>query len=462
MKLAADQQHQEVAELIEKWWNDQLLANVNAGNVDRLREMIKVRPLQQPTTEPASGQTLLAAAVAATPPSTEVVKLLVECDPASTTIADAKGYTPLWSAARAGNVEILDALASESDATKLDSTIASGERLLNVAVQGRNPDAVTLLVKQYKLDPNGADTKGITPLRLAAQAHDAAMIRKLIELGAQLSVQTLSDVKTSPPMDDQAKDAASAVATPLLLAVAQSAPADQIVTILDSASVCGVVLQDLVDCTNGQGCTPLQLAASNPKQMEVVKLLLDRGASIDKKNPTTGDTALHVAARAGCDDIVAELLRRSADDTISNSQERTARDEAQQSGQTAIAKRLDDWDQRAYSWFNSIQNKKGRLTLAGIGTIDLSGNLFSDGIRPSSISCRPNGDLDLTTKDQPLPGNLPNRHTQAVVSILGAVVIQNGQPLLVHFYHYTGKIMAKPDGAFEWVIGNEHIALSAN
>ena len=175
--------------------------------------------------------------------------------------------------AHAGNVEILDTLASASDVTNLDSTIVSGERLLNVAVQSRNPDAVTLLVKQYKLDPNGADTKGMTPLRLAAQAHDAAMIRKLIELGRAVVNPDSLGRKNKSADGRSSQGRRSAVATPLLLA-GRTTPADQITTILDSVSDCGVVLQDMVDCTNGHGCTPLQLAVSNPKQMEVVKLLL--------------------------------------------------------------------------------------------------------------------------------------------------------------------------------------------
>jgi ankyrin repeat protein len=56
------------------------------------------------------------------------------------------------------------------------------------------------------------------------------------------------------------------------------------------------------------GRTPFHFAIQNP---EMVKLLLDHGASVSAQN-ANGETAFHLAARSGNEEIVKLLLNRAS------------------------------------------------------------------------------------------------------------------------------------------------------
>ena len=59
----------------------------------------------------------------------------------------------------------------------------------------------------------------------------------------------------------------------------------------------------------------LQMAADKG-HLEVVKLLVDRGAEIDYRHPVNKMTALHLAAYSGHDDVVKYLLSKGADPNL--------------------------------------------------------------------------------------------------------------------------------------------------
>ncbi|XP_022103404.1 ankyrin repeat and SAM domain-containing protein 6-like isoform X2 [Acanthaster planci] len=71
-----------------------------------------------------------------------------------------------------------------------------------------------------------------------------------------------------------------------------------------------------VDADGGEGLTPLQIAAGNGHE-DIVRLLLMRGASLDRQN-LYGWTALMQAASHGHASIVALLLQNKADPNIKN------------------------------------------------------------------------------------------------------------------------------------------------
>lgn len=87
-----------------------------------------------------------------------------------------------------------------------------------------------------------------------------------------------------------------------------------------------------------EGWTPLHYAAAGPS-VDVVALLLDRGAAIDARSPN-GTTPLMMAARYGAIDAADLLLRRGADPNLRNQRDLTAADFAQGAGRESLARRL--------------------------------------------------------------------------------------------------------------------------
>ncbi len=63
------------------------------------------------------------------------------------------------------------------------------------------------------------------------------------------------------------------------------------------------------------GWSALQIAA-NKGQLEVVKLLIDRGADINYQHPISKNTALHMAALSNYPEVVKYLISKGADVNI--------------------------------------------------------------------------------------------------------------------------------------------------
>jgi ankyrin repeat protein len=239
------------------------------------------------------------------------------------------------------------------------------------------------------------DSKGNTPLRLAAQSHESKRIGLLLELGALPDVVALQDIKNTPPLNQEAKASAEIIAKALLLTRVSDGTAGSVRAILDSAKDCNVVEVELLKCVNTQGQTPLQLAASKKSQADVVRLLLDRGASVDQKNTTTGDTALHEAARAGCDEIVRELLQQGkADFRVLNSQKQTPVQSAEATRQTATVTILKDWADPSIWYYKEVVSKGMRLRLEGVADVDPS--------KCAKCDCDQNGKLTIQVEGAPL------------------------------------------------------------
>lgn len=96
---------------------------------------------------------------------------------------DAAGYTPLISAARAGNGAMIRLLVSRgAEPNRRDAAVNSWTPLLHAVHKGQ-PGSITALL-DAGADANGTDPYGTTPLMMAAGYGDTGIVRILLARGA--------------------------------------------------------------------------------------------------------------------------------------------------------------------------------------------------------------------------------------------------------------------------------------
>ena len=144
----------------------------------------------------------------------------------------------------------------------------------------------------------------------ASKNGDMAEVKKLIELGAS----TL-----------YANDKGQ---TPLMLAAQQGNLEIAKLLVDEGANVNAVDIQ---------GCTSLMYTADGGHYPRMVKFLIEKGAKINARDKK-GNTALHFAAMKGYADVTSALLKREADITIQNNENKTALDIAKENKFDAVVK----------------------------------------------------------------------------------------------------------------------------
>lgn len=146
------------------------------------------------------------------------------------------------------------------------------------------PLTVSMLSTLMEIDPavdvNARDAMGMTPLSWAADMNDASAIEHLLKAGADPNI---SDNRSMTPLMRTADDLCMTL-------------------LLDA----GARIDD-ADLTNQ---TPLFFAAKSPP---CVKCLLDRGASLNIVENTSGFTAVHASVHDNRDGAVGLLLDCYAD-----------------------------------------------------------------------------------------------------------------------------------------------------
>ncbi|HEX4273785.1 MAG TPA: ankyrin repeat domain-containing protein [Bryobacteraceae bacterium] len=168
--------------------------------------------------------------------------------------------------------------------TRLFAADADPGLALTEAAEQGNLNNVKSLVQ--KSDVNSAQGDGMTALHWAAYREDVEMARVLIQAGANVN----------------AANRLKAV-TPLLIA-----------SNAGNAAVIDLLLKNGADANlaNTLGTTPLMLAAASGK-VDAVKTLLDHGANVNARESSRRQTALMFAAALDRDAVVRLLASRGAD-----------------------------------------------------------------------------------------------------------------------------------------------------
>ena len=176
------------------------------------------------------------------------------------------------------------------------------------AINVDNPDAVSRMLAAG-LDPNQLDTHGQPALIVALQAESPKSAKVLMEAkGVDIDVRN------------------HAGETPLMMAALKSQPALAAELVAHGAAV------------QKDGWTPLHYAATGGN-VEIVKLLLSKGATLEARSPN-GSTALMMAARYANEGAVDALLAAGADRSAKNDLGMDAAAFAASAGRDKLAARL--------------------------------------------------------------------------------------------------------------------------
>ncbi len=192
----------------------------------------------------------------------------------------AGAYEDFFTAVRHDNVRVVrQLLARGFDPNTLDPQRRTG---LMIAAAEPSPKVAALLIGMLGIDLNRSNPQGENALMLAALRGDEALVRSLIERGAEVNKQGWS---------------------PLHYA-ATSGHAGIVRLLLEH--------QAFVDTESPNGTTPLMMAAQYGST-EALKLLLDEGAVVSHKN-ALGLSALDFARQASRPDAIAILTAAMRDE----------------------------------------------------------------------------------------------------------------------------------------------------
>jgi hypothetical protein len=175
------------------------------------------------------------------------------------------------------------ASATPPRANAAPASATTRDALLRAVKAGDRVAVAALLAR--RVDVNGAEADGTTPLHWAIERGDVEMTRMLVRAGASVTATNRFG------------------ATPLWLAA-----------VAGNTEVMGILLEAGADpnATSAEGETVLMVAARTGR-LDAVTTLLSRGANPNPKEGWRGQTALMWAAAEGHAPVVEALVKAGAD-----------------------------------------------------------------------------------------------------------------------------------------------------
>ncbi|XP_048581815.1 serine/threonine-protein phosphatase 6 regulatory ankyrin repeat subunit C isoform X3 [Nematostella vectensis] len=255
-----------------------MLLAASTGSIRVIRKLVSINFAQCLTDKTVLSRPLL---LAARNGHTEVVEFLLESG-ASATQEDSDGMSVMLLASKFGQIKVVNMLwdmvsidipSSKTGLTAVHIAALYGQLSVLQEVLSRAPQTGTFISQNPKEKEEGID-QGFTPLHLAAQNGDPAMIRLLMNHpGVKMDATTKEMERTA-------------------LHYAALGGHIEVVSTLISKSTAPLHMRDK------HGYTPLHMAAANGYK-ELVALLIGQGSDINAVNED-GNTPIHLAAEAGC------------------------------------------------------------------------------------------------------------------------------------------------------------------
>ena len=215
------------------------------------------------------------------------------------------GRTLLHQASRAGLLEIVQMLLARD--MPVDTSSALGTPLHEAAGAGHREIAELLMSKGAPADSKDGSNR--TPLHMAADMGEIDMVKLLIVKGADVNA---ADKRGRTPLALAKQEGHMEVVNILqqhgaketLHGVVASGDVDEVKRLLSEGHD--------VNSRKSEGQTPLHMA-SRAGHDDIVKLLLARGADIEAKEGKDGRTPLHLAALRARKNVAETLLAAGAD-----------------------------------------------------------------------------------------------------------------------------------------------------
>ena len=235
------------------------------------------------------------------------------------------GITPLFSAARYGDLEMVQVLLgyvvnvnarTDEGWTPLHGTAFSSSlfRIHNIA---QTPPDVARILLEHDADVNARSDRGSSTLHVAAQFGSPELVHVLLEYGANVGAE---DDKGSTPLHEATGNFSVLEVVRMLLEHGadinartndRSTPLHEAVA-YGNIEVVSALLEHgaNVGVEDEEGCTPLHNGTRN-WNAEVVRMLLEHGAGINAR-ANDRSTPLHEAAAYGNIEVVSALLLQGA------------------------------------------------------------------------------------------------------------------------------------------------------
>lgn len=199
---------------------------------------------------------------------------------------------------------LLDAGASYDVRTAIGTGMSGGQTPLLLALDASNQATVKLLL-EAGASVNLDDTRGITPLHIAAKRGLSQCAAWLLSLGAW------PDGYPPSPHKLQQLPAAQAAAIMAAAAAEPGAGSPLRLTAGGGAGRAEAAAAELAAPRMRNERTPLHVAATSGA-VRVAELLLKSGADANAREAGSKETALHIAARSGSLDMALALVQAGA------------------------------------------------------------------------------------------------------------------------------------------------------